>query len=83
MSDKFPYSFSLDEIQYLNALIENEKIKILPLIDKNRKSYFLSKNESELLRDTLTLQLAEFGFNEDYSLNKTGVIIEELIDKLL
>ncbi len=37
--------------------------------------------EAEQLRDRLTLWMAQFGFNDDYSPNKAGEMCEDLIDR--
>lgn len=41
----------------------------------------LDRAQAEKLRDCLTEQLARVGFDENYSLTKTGQMIEDLIDR--
>ena len=41
----------------------------------------LRRGDAERLRDRLTMVLAEVGFDENYSLNQRGQLLETLIDK--
>ena len=41
----------------------------------------LGRADVEQLRDCLTVQLAEVGFDENYALNERGQVLEELIDR--
>lgn len=73
---------SSDELSFLRQFHTSLSLqfKIMP----NRSNFFISltKEESEILSDELSDQLARIGFNDDYSLTSQGEIIECLIDKL-
>jgi hypothetical protein len=46
-----------------------------------RTTIRLSRREAEQLRDFLTTQLASVGFDENYSPNERGRMLENLIDR--
>lgn len=82
----YEYRFLIpqDQFDFLMGIINNESSILIKEsiinISSNMTELELSPLESEEIRDSLTELLAKNGFNEDYSLNANGVLIEKLID---
>ena len=86
MEDKHNFELSADEWEYLHRLAADDDI-LANQLRNHRTAHgpldpiVLSRSEAEILRDRLTIHLALVGFDEYYSLNDQGQIIEKLIDK--
>jgi len=82
------FHLPMDEINYIYHLAQFDEA-ISRLIKVNHKSTTrsatikLSPSEAEELRETLTIKMAELGFDQEYILNKQGKMLEKLIDRLL
>lgn len=86
METKHDFLLSVDEADYLNRLASHEKL-LLGLLksaeeaDGRKVRIRLSRDEAENVREFLTTKLAEVGFDENYSPNAEGRVLEKLIDK--
>jgi hypothetical protein len=80
------YIFSKSEFDILNEAIAHEKchLKIKPITDIGNILYSIELNENQAneLREVCGDYLAIIGFDENYSPNDKGNILEGLIDKL-
>lgn len=80
------FHLSAEEVDYLSQLAEDDK-SLAKLLQSQECIYghlailSLSRAEAEGLRDFLTTKLAAVGFDESYSPNKHGQMLERLIDK--
>jgi hypothetical protein len=76
---------SAKELEYLkNLSLSDESLAALPKFQegaRGRMAARLSRAEAAQLRDQLTMQLAAAGFDENYSPNEQGNMLEELIDR--
>ena len=80
------FEVTLEEFEYLQQLaLQDEAIGQLLRLQKRssirRLTIPLSNAQVEELRDRLTKQLAEIGFDENYSPNEQGQMLERLIDR--
>lgn len=82
-SDLYTFSLSNEEVNLLKE-ISSQKLLSLKIIEELKEKIVveIQKGDVEQFREVLTEQLAIRGFKEDYSLNTTGEVIEDLIDKL-
>lgn len=83
-SDEF--QVSADEMEYLEQLLSrDESLASLLRSQKNplsgKVAIRLTRAEAERVRDCLTTQLAASGFDQDYSPNDLGRMLEGLIDR--
>jgi hypothetical protein len=74
------------ELDYLKQLVSHDgPLAGLPISKDVTRGHEitirLSRAEAEQLRDYLTTQLATVGFEEDYSPNELGQMLENLIDR--
>jgi len=79
-------SLSAQELEYLRgfeSLDESLAAVVTSQVSTHghRITLRLNRAEAELLRDRLTLRLAEVGFDENYSPNAQGMLLEALIDR--
>jgi hypothetical protein len=86
LEDKRDFELSLVEFECLSELASCDEsvIGLLKLHEYgpcHQVTIQLRRVEAEQLRDFLTTQLAILGFDENYSLNREGHIIERLIDR--
>ena len=84
--EKHDFQLSVDELRYRIRLAAHDES--LAMLLKSQEDALgpslvirLSRAEAENLRDSLTTQLAAVGFDDDYSPNKQGRMLEKLIDK--
>ncbi|MFQ3649978.1 MAG: hypothetical protein SNJ75_06570 [Gemmataceae bacterium] len=87
MPEKHVFHLSVEEAEYLRCLApQHETLARLLKLDQEAHGrpaiIRLSPAEAEELRDSLTTQLAAVGFDENYSPNEQGRMLEKLIDKL-
>ncbi len=80
------FQLSANEWEYLQQLLSHdEALATLLKFQKGapgRKVIIqLSRAQAEQLRDYLTSRLAAVGFNDNYSPNEQGQMLEELIDR--
>ena len=80
------FQISAKQLGYLRQLAARDKslVGLLGLPERLRGSDMsirLGRAEAEQLRDYLTTQLATAGFDNSYSLNEEGDMLETLIDK--
>lgn len=86
MEEMFRFQLSTEEFGFLKQLAASDE-SICDLLSSNanadgqRMVIRLSRVEAEHLRDFLTTNLAEIGFDEKYSPNAEGDLLEHLIDK--
>ena len=83
---KHEFRLKADEWKYLTQLAScDEKLTALLALAEGvrgpRAIIRLSRVDSERLREFLTTQLATVGFDENYSPNEQGEMLEELIEK--
>ena len=73
--------FSNKELDYL---IKNNKIDLLNKINDNSKSILINIDDDKLfdLYEWVYDQLLTYGFDENYELNKMGIFLQNLLDKL-
>ncbi len=86
MEDAKQFQVSADEVDYLRqlTLIDDSLRKELQSIETvpgRSVTIRLSRRSADGLRDCLTTQLANVGFDIDYSPNEQGLFLEELIDR--
>jgi hypothetical protein len=86
MEERHEFRLSEAELEYLQQLVSLDEslIALLGLREgaPGRKATIqLSLAEAERLRDVLTTQLAKVGFDENYSPNEQGQMLEKLIDR--
>lgn len=80
------FQVSAEELEYLKQLASLDESLAGLLRSKEgapgrRMTIRLSRAEAERLSNCLTEQLAMVGFDENYSLNEQGRILEDLIDR--
>jgi len=83
---KHEFDLTADEADYLRWLAKDDDVPAALLqVQQNpntcRLIVNLSSIEAESLREHLTTKLAVAGFDEDYSPNGQGRMLERLIDK--
>jgi len=86
MEEMRRFELSAKESELLKQLaLEDESfasfIESHTTIDERRMAIGLSRAEAEEFRGVLTVKLAEIGFDEQYSPNAEGDMLECLIDK--
>lgn len=77
---------STDELHFLNQLVSRDELatgllSFQKVAHGDETTIQLTRAEAEQLRDFLTTQLATVGFDENYSPNEQGRILEKLIDR--
>mgnify|MGYP001480328708 CR=1 FL=1 len=83
---KHDFQLSTDEADYLFRLAAHDE-SLARLLepasepDDRAVKVRLTHAETEYVRDRLTVKLAAVGFDEDYSPNEQGRVLEKLIDK--
>ena len=80
------FQLPLGEWEYLHRLASTEDIFFRLLgaeLDSGHESMTvrLDRQGAEKLRELLTTRLAEVGFDENYSANNEGVLLESIIDR--
>jgi hypothetical protein len=80
------FQLSSQEADYLNGLAAHDEslarqLKSQQQVAGGRVELHLSRAEAERLRDSLTVKLAAIGFDENYSPNEQGRVLEKLIDR--
>ncbi len=87
MEEQHAFQLSSEESKYLKELGLHDAVVANLLRFKEDASgrnvtMLLSRAETEELRDYLTTRLAAVGFDQTYSPNEEGQMLEALIDKL-
>lgn len=85
MEEHHQFQLSSEEARYLQTLASRDE-SFAGLLGRDgaricRVTIQLSYSEAEQLREHLTRRLAEVGFDDSYSPNEEGVMLEELIDR--
>ena len=80
------FQVSAEELEHLKELVSRDEslaglLRFQKCSPGRRVTIRLSRAEAEQLRDYLTTQLAAVGFDENYSPNEKGQMLEELIDR--
>jgi hypothetical protein len=75
------------ELEYLRRLTDNDEslkglYEIVPR-PLGRPLLRVNRDQAKRLQDYFTNRLATFGFKQDYSPNKEGQLLEDLISKFL
>jgi hypothetical protein len=86
MEGKNEFQVSEEELEYLKQLaLQDESIVGLLRFQEAARGrnaiVHLDRAQAEQLRSYLTGQLAAFGFDENYSPNERGQMLENLIDR--
>lgn len=87
MEDSFEFQISVDEMEYLKQLASRDD-SVAGLLRpqegtaSGRVALRLTRSDAERVRDRLTTDLATSGFDENYSPNNLGRMVESLIDRL-
>ena len=80
------FQVSAREVEYLRQLASHDE-SLADLLgwsgnqDNHSTTIRLERAETERLRTYLTVQLATVGFDDSYSLNEEGEMLENLIDR--
>lgn len=82
----YDFKLSAEELDYLQQLALRDAtiasvLKLPTSAGPGRATIQLGQDEAEQLRESLTRQLAEIGFDEKYRLNDQGKMLEKLIDR--
>jgi hypothetical protein len=80
------FNVSPEEFEFLKKLASGDEaisnlLKTSQFASARRVTIGLNRAVAEELRERLTIQLATFGFDENYSPNKLGQMCEDLIDR--
>lgn len=78
----YPFVFSAEELKLLRAIATDASAFPTVFVNRDSGEIFLTRPQTLVLGDRLTLRLAEVGFDEKYELTEEGKLIESLIDKL-
>jgi hypothetical protein len=86
MEESFEFQVSMDELEYLKELASGDEsvASLLGSLDgtpSGRVTVLLTRSEAERVRDRLTTELAARGFDQNYSPNNLGRMVEGLIDR--
>jgi len=86
MEENHEFQVSAKELEYLKRLVSHDDPLAGLLIPQggtrgHQIRIRLGRAEAQHLRDYLTTQLATIGFDEDYSPNEQGQMLENLIDR--
>lgn len=86
MEDRHEFRVSEAELKYLKQLVLHDEtltnlIRFPEGAPDRKATIQLSLIEAERLRELLTIQLASVGFDENYSPNQEGQMVEKLIDR--
>ena len=86
MEERHEFQLSAKEFEFLNQLASRDEsladlLSLRAGASGRRMAIRLSRAEVEQLREYLTTKLAEVGFDENYSPNEQGSMLERLIDK--
>jgi uncharacterized protein YdcH (DUF465 family) len=86
MREKIVFSLSFEEFNCLSKVVEHDELAdMLTHAEKSCDQTWkiaLTQIQAQRLRDILTEALAKVGFSKDYLPNETGIVLEQLIDKL-
>lgn len=86
MEESFEFQVAADEMKYLRELVSRDE-SVASLLRppegmlSGRVAVRLTRSEAELVRDRLTTEVAARGFDENYSPNNLGRMLESLIDR--
>lgn len=85
MSNQETVRLSDEEAEYISNLMSGDDsfaglLRDHPGIRVDRRTIILDRADAEILRDHFTVRLARVGFDADYTPNKEGAILEQLID---
>jgi hypothetical protein len=86
MEDRHAFRLSEAELEYLKQLVAREEaltdlLRFQEVAPGGKATIQLNIAGAERLRDFLTTQLATVGFDENYSPNEQGRVLEKLIDR--
>jgi hypothetical protein len=82
----YDFQLSSQEADYLNQLATQDE-SLAKLLNSQQQvsggqvKLTMTRAEAEVLRDSLTMKLAAVGFDENYSPNEQGLMLEKLIDR--
>lgn len=80
------FRVSVLELEYLERLLSHEQslagaLRFQEGTPDRKPTVLLTRAGAEQLREYLTRALAAIGFDEDYSPNENGKMLEDLIDR--